>query len=71
MNQKEFVDVLKRLYPSTEDMLKSNSMTIPKIANSAVEYLWMNQVPENDDTAVLRYQMECLESPGWFDFEDN
>ena len=69
MTKAEFIDVLKRLYPSTDDLFNGR-ISLPSIARSAVEYLWMNQVPESKDTVELRHQMNHLSSPGYFDFED-
>jgi hypothetical protein len=37
---------------------------------AAAQWMWINDVPENEDTALFRAHMQHLERKGWFYLTD-
>lgn len=66
MTKKEFTELLIRLSPANEFPLAQGT-ALPLLCLATASYCFVRQI-ENEDTAVLRYQIRCLEDAGGFDF---
>jgi hypothetical protein len=72
MTRQQFMQVLIRLNPnngkSTNDL--PLGVWLPMVAMGTASHCFVKQVPENDDTRTLRYQINHLANKGHWDFED-
>jgi len=66
MTRTDFTMVLIRLYPYTNDLLKSR-ISFPKIAEMVAQYCFLGE-PEGSDVEALRYQLSYLAQTATFDF---
>lgn len=65
ITRKGFAELLIRLNPDNEFPL-SEGRSVPFLCLATASHCFSHQI-ENEDTAVLRYQIRCLEDTGAFD----
>lgn len=70
ITSEEFDALMYRLYPLAQVMKEHGSRSRPLLALDVASRLWIQAVPENEDTALFRAHMQHLERRGWFYFTD-
>ena len=68
MSKEEFVEHLKAINPKAVTDLDNGGVFLPVVCSLIAGQCWMDQQPEDEHTAALRYQLKAISKKGCFDF---
>lgn len=71
------IEAIKKVYPQYTDLAnnvlnKDNFQTVnlPDLVRWTIEYLWVYQITEDENTTMIRRACLDLKEVGWFKFEE-
>lgn len=70
MTKKEFIECITHINPKVVDTyLNKVKLSIPAFMNRLAIYCFVNEVPEDENTKILRNQIKFLDEHGYTNFE--
>ena len=70
--REEFIEALRSFnVPWINRVIDDKKQTLPRIVDNVVIYCFMNKIPENEATEMIRHQLKSLWDVGNFDFRQS